>query len=334
MLDIFNDDAFSVVSLTESINLLPYMPARLGQLNLFRQVPVRTPTAVIEFREGKLVLIPTQARGSRENVVGSGKRNVRTLSIPHLPLDAAVLADDVMGIRAFGSEDQLEPISAVVNEKLEQLKQSHELTWEWHRMGALTGVVLDADGTSELYNLFDLFNVTETEVEFDFTDEDTVKLGAESLKRTMRHKMGGIPYTGIHALCGDQFWDALVTSAAAKAAYNRWNDGQFFREGQSAFPWCGITWENYDGYLNDDFNFIDPEVARFFPTGSPNLFQVALAPADFMETVNTLGQPYYAKQERMPFDKGVNIHSQSNPLHFCTRPQVLIKGTMVAGSEE
>jgi len=49
------------------------------------------------------------------------------------------------------------------------------------------------------------------------------------------------------------------------------------------------------------------------------------APADFNETVNTLGQPLYAKQEPRKFDRGTDLHTQSNPLPICHRPGLLIK---------
>jgi hypothetical protein len=47
-----------------------------------------------------------------------------------------------------------------------------------------------------------------------------------------------------------------------------------------------------------------------------------------METVNTLGIPYYGKIEPMPFGKGVSGEAQSNPLHLCTRPRAVIRLTL------
>jgi hypothetical protein len=44
-----------------------------------------------------------------------------------------------------------------------------------------------------------------------------------------------------------------------------------------------------------------------------------------METVNTLGIPYYSRSETLPFGKGVAGEAQSNPLHLCTRPRALIR---------
>ena len=51
------------------------------------------------------------------------------------------------------------------------------------------------------------------------------------------------------------------------------------------------------------------------------------APADYIETVNTIGLPRYAKQATdQEFGRWVKLHTQSNPLPICTRPKTLIKG--------
>ena len=66
--------------------------------------------------------------------------------------------------------------------------------------------------------------------------------------------------------------------------------------------------------------------AFFFPVGVPNLFRQYNAPADFVETANTIGLPRYAKQAvDQEFGRWVKLHTQSNPLPICTRPKVLIK---------
>lgn len=51
---------------------------------------------------------------------------------------------------------------------------------------------------------------------------------------------------------------------------------------------------------------------------------LAFAPADYMETVNTQGIPYYSMIEPLPFNKGMAGEAQSNPLHLCTRPRAQI----------
>jgi hypothetical protein len=62
-----------------------------------------------------------------------------------------------------------------------------------------------------------------------------------------------------------------------------------------------------------------------YPTGVPGMFQIAYAPAPFMETVNTQGLPYYLKQERMKYDLGVELYANSNPLAFNSLPEAVIR---------
>jgi hypothetical protein len=74
------------------------------------------------------------------------------------------------------------------------------------------------------------------------------------------------------------------------------------------------------------WTFTDASKAYFFPVGVPGLFRQYNAPADFVETANTVGLPRYAKQAvDQQFARWVMLHVQSNPLPICTRPRVLIK---------
>lgn len=327
MLDIFRDDMFGVVSLTNSINKLPYVPQRIGAMGLFGTKGVPHTTIVIEERHGKLSIIPTSARGGPGHMLGGTARRGKAVAIPHIKQVGAVMADDVQGVRAFDSEDATETVAQVVNDKLAEMRQNIEVTHEWHRIGALKGVVLDADGSTEIVNWYDEFDITPEDMSFDFTAGDDVKLKANAITRHMQDALGMTPMRGVHAFCGSAFYDELVTCDEVKGAFDRWQDGQFLRDSQarSSFEYAGIVWEEYRGSVGN-IDFIDENQARFFPTGVPDLFQVAFGPADYVETVNTIGKPVYAKQEQMKFDRGVDMESQSNPLFICTRPAALVMG--------
>jgi len=334
MLDIFNRDIFGVVSLTDAINLLPYKPARIGQLGLFTPKPVRTTSVHIEERNGKLSLLQTSPRGTTGNTNSRRKRRVRTFGIPHIAVEDAVIADEVQGVRAFGAEDAVEAYTSVVNEKLTEMRQDHEVTHEYHRAGALRGEILDADGTL-LFDLFDAFGITEKlfnfAVEFDGTadDDGSFLQLCTDVTRYIRDALGADTFDGIHALCGDVFFDKLVKHPEVRESYREWNQGAYYRTQKigdgNVFEWGGIRWENYRGKVGDR-DFVDADEARFFPTGVPGLFQTYYAPADYEETVNTSGREFYAKQERMKFDRGIELESQTNPLHICKRPAVLVQG--------
>ncbi len=328
MLDVFNSSAFDMISMTAALDKLPRVPGRIGQMNLFQDKPINTATATIEERHGRLGLLNTAARGTAGQTQERPARNARAFLVPHIPVLDEVLADEILGVRQFGSETAMETIAGVVNEKLQQAQESMEVTWEYHRAGAIQGVVLDADG-STIYDWFSEFGITEKVVNFDLPTATTnIKGKATEVLRHIRDSLGGTPSSGVTALCGNTFFDNFVNHPEVKLAYERWQSGEFLRSQQFETPFSvyGITWENYDWSVGS-VEYIPATMARFFPTGTRNIFTRANAPANFIETVNTMGKPMYAKQEQQRFGTGVDLHVQSNPLHFCTRPAVLVQGT-------
>ena len=92
------------------------------------------------------------------------------------------------------------------------------------------------------------------------------------------------------------------------------------------FEFGGIIFENYRGGIGAT-PFIGANDCHFFPVGVPGLWRTIYGPADYEETVNTVGLPRYAKQWPSPNGKGRSLESQMNAINYCTRPKVLMKGT-------
>lgn len=328
MADAFAGDTFSLVSLSNSLNKLPFKPSRIGAMGLFVNKGVRHRTVILEEKAGTVKLLPTVTWGGPATPNSPIKRNARNFSIVHLPLEDRIDAGDVQDVRAFGSESSEQAIAQVVNDKLSDMKQNHETTLEWLRMGAIHGNILDADGSTVIYNLFTAFGISETSVDFVLgTTSTDVRGKCMVVKRAIEDALGAAVYTGVHAFCGETWWDKFVNHDNVKAAYERWQDGEFLRnDPRAGFTFAGITFEAYRATVSGQ-DFVNDSQARFFPKGVPGLYQTYYAPADFVETVNTIGQPYYAKQELEEFGRGVKLHTQSNPLPLCTIPGVLVKGT-------
>jgi hypothetical protein len=71
--------------------------------------------------------------------------------------------------------------------------------------------------------------------------------------------------------------------------------------------------------------WVEADCAYLVPLGIPDLFVTSFAPADFVETANTPGQPLYAKAELLSMGRGIRIESQSNPVSIVTRPRAVVK---------
>lgn len=332
MLDIFKDNVFSLIELTKAINILPNKYGKIQALNLMPAKGVTTRTIAIEEKAGDLNLLPFQSVGGPANFMGREKRKMRTFSVPHIPYEDLILAAEVEGVRAFGSENSFETVANVMLDHLQKMKDKHDLTLEFLRMGALKGVILDAAG-SVLYNLYDEFEIKQKVLSFDLENTDTdVQLKCLELKRYIEKNLRGSFASGIKVFTSPEFFDKLITHKSVKEAYDRWQDGAAFRDDmRNHFTFCGITFEEYNAEVTGSDGkvkrFIDDGVAHAFPMGSDN-FVTYFAPADFNETVNTIGVPFYAKQKVMDFERGVRIHTQSNPLPLCFRPSLLVKLTV------
>lgn len=331
-LDIFTGDAFSVQSLTLAINETPFTPMRISRLGLFNESGISTTSLSIEKKGTTLSLIPNTARGSSGQVKTNDKARLVPIATTHLPQRGAVNADEVQNLRAFGTESEVETVQNLVNRKLAKMRQDLDVTIEWQRIGALKGLVLDADGTTPILDVFNTFGETQ-QVKPMVLDNSATKVKTKIIeaKRLVEDVLGGIMYTGFHAFCGTAFFDTLVSHAAVEKAYDRWMESMFLRTDQRGqegtgpgFDFVGVRWEEYRGQVSGQ-SFIAPDEAYLVPLGIRDMFVTNYAPADYMETVNTTGLPYYAKQELMRMGKGVELEAQSNPINFCTRPGAVIK---------
>lgn len=327
ILDVFASDAFNMTSLTIGIEHQPYQPKTIGSMGLFRTEPVNTEDFAIEEEFGTLRLLPTYARGSMPDFDVENRRRVRKFVIPHIPHNDKIMANDIQGVRAFGKAKMFQTLAAITAKKLRSMRANHEVTHEHMRLGAVKGVVYDADGTTVLFNWFNEFGITQQSYNFDFTTANQVKLTNHAIIRHIEDSLGADTYRGVRCICGQTFFDDLTTCPEVKDAYNRWQDGQQLRQAnvRRPFEYAGVQYVEYRGQMGGT-KFVTDTQAHFFPYGTQDLFIRGNAPADFLETANTMGRPIYVKQERMKFNKGIQFHSQSNPIFLCSRPSLLVLG--------
>lgn len=328
MLNIFEDDAFSVTSLSAALVRQPVVPSRLQQLGWFNESGINTLSMAMEEISGRVQLVPSAPRGAPGKQIHGSKRKLMDVRAVHLPQSASISADEVQGIRAFGSETEVQAVQNVVLQRAAQARINNDVTMEWMRAGAVKGIVVDADGTTQLWNMYDIMGVSKVTFDMALSSSTTdVRKKTVQLSRLMSDTLGGTaPFNGIHVLCGKDFMDALAGHPDVQERWRLYQDGAKNREDyRNAFSFGnGIVFEEF--YYNvNGASLIADNKAHAVPMGIPSLFQTKFAPANYMETVNTMGLPYYIKQERMPMDKGIELEVQSNPLVICTLPEAIIE---------
>jgi len=332
LLDIMNNNAFSTVALTDSINIIPNVYGRLNQLGLFPFKGVTSPLVAVEINNGVLNIIPSKPRGGEPNLNQGGKRQLRYFSIPHFPLDDMIKAEDLERVRAFGAADRNVALAQLLTSKQQDLALKHFITLEFLRNGALQGKVLDVTG-AVILDLFAEFAISEKVVNFALTTEATdVDAKCREVTRHISKELRGDSKTYVHALCGEDFYDFLTAHPKVRDAYKFYQGSNPLRDDLSeGFKHQGIFFEVYPGEAADfEGNvkrFIPSDEARFFPMGTAQTFRTYGAPADFLETVGTEGLPMYSKPFADPkLNRWLGLHTQSNPLPICLRPNVLVRG--------
>ncbi|MDF1734939.1 MAG: major capsid protein [Minwuia sp.] len=332
-MDIFAADGFSAMSMTAALNNQPFLPSLLGDMRLFTPKPITTDTAAIEQINGTLGLIQTDKRGAPPAARGTDKRTLRHLSTVRISQQDTVRASEIQGIRAFGSESELMQVQTLVARKQTNLLRDVALTHEHHRLGAVQGIVLDADG-SQIVNLFTEFGVTQPdEIDFDLDnaspDPGAVRVNCAAVNRAMQRASKGSWIEGVTSAvgrCGDAFWDDLITHPEVERTYEAQQAGAELRR-DITWQWLdygGIRFVNYRGTDDTTTVTIGSEKCKFFPVNALDVFEVALSPAESFDFVNTPGLPVYGWQvpdrDRNMF---VDLEVYSYPLFYCTKPAML-----------
>ncbi|KEO53410.1 major capsid protein [Thioclava pacifica] len=331
----FSDPAFSVSTLSALVNEENFVPSRIEKLGIFRSKPISTTKTAIEKKNGELKLVPPSPRGGPGSTVKDGKRSLVELAVPHFEVNDAFYAESIQDKREFGTEATLKSVTVAVYEKMLAARNNLLATEEHARMGAIKGVVTYADGSS--LNLYDELEVTAPDKTWlDLSNsaatDGALRRACSGVVRKIMDKLGAYPMTGVHAFCGDTFFDDLITHPEVRETYRGTSEAAFLRSGYvneeapgayAAFSFGGIIFENYRG--GADATFVAPTECRVFPLGVPDLFISAYAPADYMETVNTEGERFTAKIRQMANEKGANIDVQMNALQYCSRPELLFE---------
>lgn len=332
--DVMSSPEFAPRALTEGINIKPNNYGRLDDLGLFPFRGLTTTYAEVEFREGNLRLLTTKERGAPATERGRDRRYIRQLPMFHVPQTDSISADELQNALRFGDDRAVMNLMETVADKTEGMRDNHHITHEFMRWGALTGELIDADG-STLINFYEQFNITRTPIDFAFGTA-TTDIGAaiRGLKRRVERALKGETMSYIHVMASPEWFEAFITHPKVVEAYDKYVSEQepLKNDVRTGFVHQGVFFEEHVGeaeFRNDDGTlisrkFIAAGEAIAFPMGTRQVFRHYGAPADRFSEVNQVGQELYMWQYPDQKGKIVELESQSNPLFVCQRPELVV----------
>lgn len=331
--NVHSGDPYSLESLTAAINKEPHRPGQVSATGIFSEDGVSTLVVSIEQRDGKLGLVEPSARGGPGETTDDENRTKVPVNIPHYQRNDSILADEVQGVRAFGSENQAEMLEDRINRKANRHAADLTMTLEHQRVGAIKGIVTSKSGSTllNLYNTFGIAVPAAVSLELDVDTTDVAKL-FQDVRYSLEDDLDE-PYDGLHVFTGRNFHSALWRHKSVKDTFLYNGGASVLRQDvPDVFEFGGATWERYrtGAKATTDLGspYIAADEARMVVKGVPDLFITRFGPADYEETVNTIGLPYYAKAFPKPNGKGRDLEVQMNAISICTRPETLRKLTL------
>ncbi|PWI33069.1 major capsid protein E [Vibrio albus] len=313
---ISNQDMFSVSALTDAINQSDTVPGRIKALKLFEERGISTTDFAIEYKNGFVNLVKNSIRGSDGQMNDDDKRKIIKFATTHLKQFGSLLADDFQNTRPFGNQSYEDLVQDFMLERFDVMKNNNEATIEYQRAGAFVGKILDADG-EVILDIHDAFGIVPEVDELDVTTADTKKQ-IRAIKKKSRDALKVTNVPRWVALCGSTFFDALESAEDVKESYKYYKDGEVLRDDNDSILFGSVVWEEYDAFVGDT-RFIASDEAILIPV-VPGLCLTRFAPADYNDTVNTIGVPHYARTEPKSMNRGFDLECQSNPISIITVP--------------
>lgn len=333
-MDIFNQNAFSMMELTLGLENIPYKPGLIRSLDLFTFRGIRTRQFAIESRNGILHLIDfsdPDAPAEQTNSAGE-ERQIKDFRTRHIKKQATLRSTEVGAIRAFGKESEFSQVQGEIARRAQRLRNEVELTFEFHMLNALQGKVLRTDGTTVVYDWYAEFGITPAaEIDFELDNPSPAK-GALRKKcfeviTSIEADVGGlIPGTlKIEAICGTSFWRDLTSHPEVLDAYlYAAKIAEQSATPMDRFEWGDIVWRRYRGGSGVG---VHTDKCHLYPVGIDSLFEQYASPVEDFDFVNTPGQEvYYRILQDRDRNQWVKVEAEANPMFVCTRPKMLRQG--------
>ncbi len=247
--------------------------------------------------------------------------------------------------------NQLETAMKYIAGKQKKLISEIELIWENMQLGAVQGVVLDAN-SSVIIDWYKEWEITPHKpIDFKLNVETTNVADHvdQVIMRMIEASKGAFSdRSRIIGLCGNEFFSKLKNHKTVRETYLNTTLAQTLNNARGvatpsdigsgsfgSFDFAGVTFINYRSVHNYNVSAkagtkraigIKPDECQFFPANALGVFQKAFAPAETENFSHTIGKSLYIILIPDPdHNTWAKLVVYSYPLYICTRPEMLFK---------
>ena len=236
----FND----LVEWTDAIQEVPNQSGFIKAMNFFTPSYTEQSSILFDKSETEVTLLAAINRKGGKPTFGKDRKS-STFSLPlaYFMHNDTITKDDYVGKRKAGTADMQDTFENVVAEKLEDLRRPVDQTHEYMMLSAIKGVCVTPDGTV-LADMFNLFGITQTEIDFELgTPTTNIDAKISELKDAVVRniKTGGIITTPLDVIVDRSWFDAFVSHPNVSQAYlNSQSNVRYQNDMSDYFSW-GIS---------------------------------------------------------------------------------------------
>lgn len=299
-------------------------------LTIFKYTkPSKTTAVELVHDTGKGKILPVNERFTTnkktpENTIGIETRHGKTLTAMHVTGFADISADAVQDIPKPISNDSLESFERYVSGEVDTIEECLEATREYHALGALKGKVVDVDGTTVIYDLYDFFKIDKSEAtisDLSLKVEDGLRIPLHQMKSKAKSKLKGKIIKGFVMLCGSGAYEEFAFCKDAKTDMRN-NELKYVVDGFSdGFNYQSVDFVEYDGGIGDE-SFIGENEAMLLPIVD-GLYCITATPGKGTNYVNKKGQKTYITTKVLDHDAGVELKGQANYVVYVEVPDAI-----------
>jgi len=152
----------------------------------------------------------------------------------------------------------------------------------------------------------------------------------EVLRKT-ETELKGETMTGAVAVVSPEFFDKLIGHAKVEDAYKFYasTSEPLRNDVRRRFPFAGLVFEEYNATVTlstgNTETLVPAGEGIAFPLGTLDTFVTYGAPANLIETVNTVGLPIYARQLARQDGSAIEVKTEASILPINKRPRLAVR---------
>lgn len=273
----------------------------------------------IPIRKSENFILSAISKEASATLSEDGKEIIMSFEIPRFALQGSINASDLNELKSFEAGGNLpKALAEKIKNIISAHKENYALTQEFMAIGAVFGRVVDGAGNV-------LFEV-EINNKAEFSQSKSLHDSFQEIYDGFSKTLGFHPEFDIYVSreLYNEIYAKAMEEGLFKVGQARAEKNALIIQGISVIPYVA----EYKNQKGKSTAFLSGKTGMAVPKGVSGIFELHYCRANHTQALNSSAQKFFAAQpEELGQGRGYLIHTESNALPICIRPDSLVKIT-------